>query len=79
MRHGSISDCPLLDSESQANHGHSQEQIVTHQQPELSDSILVDTPDIDSVEISNRMNAGEFLHYKRHTNFYYLSGEVQAT
>jgi energy-coupling factor transporter ATP-binding protein EcfA2 len=56
-----LSDCPLLNSESQVNHGHSQKQIVTHQQPELSGSILVDTPDIDSVEISNRINAENFF------------------
>ena len=56
-----LSDCPLLNSKSEVDRGESQTQVVTHQQPELSDAILVDTPDIDSVEISNRVNAENFF------------------
>jgi hypothetical protein len=56
-----LSDCPLLNSKSEVSRGQGQTKIVTHQNPELSDSILVDTPDIDSVEIANRVNAENFF------------------
>ncbi len=56
-----LSECPLLNWKSEVGRGESQTQVVTHQQPQLSDSILIDTPDIDSVEISNRVNAENFF------------------
>ena len=56
-----LSECPLLNWKSEVGRGESQTQVVTHQRPQLSDSILIDTPDIDSVEISNRVNAENFF------------------
>ena len=56
-----ISECPLPDSEPGPHNAPPGTQIVAHNRPELSNSILVDTPDIDSVEPSNRLNAESFF------------------
>ncbi len=56
-----ISECPLPDSEVGPDNGLPQTQIVAHHRAELSNCILVDTPDIDSVEPSNRLNAESFF------------------
>ncbi|MGO9120843.1 MAG: GTPase [Desulfomonilaceae bacterium] len=56
-----IAECPLPDSEAGPNNSLLRTQIVAHHRSELSKSILVDTPDIDSIEPSNRLNAESFF------------------
>jgi len=59
----SLSECPLLTLKNQPEIGQEDDEaeIVTHLQPELSGLVLVDTPDIDSVELSNRVSAENFF------------------
>ncbi len=56
-----IAECTLPDLEPGTDTSPLHTQIVAHNRSELSNSILVDTPDIDSVEPSNRLNAESFF------------------
>ncbi len=59
----SLRKCPVvrIGMESQARGDAYEASIVTHRRAELAHMVPIDTPDIDSVEISNRVNAENFF------------------
>jgi hypothetical protein len=59
----SFGECPVVTRriEGETRGNASENCIVTHRQAELAHVVLVDTPDIDSVELSNRVTAQNFF------------------